>query len=274
MGLLGVTGLLSKGDLPIICGGFDGNVTDSCECFTLKDGDWESMPRLNECRRWPASSIVSTPQNEDLLVVAGGYRYGSGHLSSVESFDGNVWNDQKIADLPQPVWTQCLVKLNDSSLLSIGGFNGIFQDSTFFYDGLSNSWIAGPVLNVPRCCSGCAVVKWLNPSTNQRERVVVVAGGWNGTDRSDVVELLFIDDISTGWIAGPSLPLSANHPTLIEFQDSVVLIGGYGGVDGKHLYQLNSPTEKWIEMKQTLKERRSDSIAFLIPDELTDCNES
>jgi hypothetical protein len=132
-GLLGVTGLLSNDEVPIICGGYDGNVTDSCKCFALKNGNWESMAHLNECRRWPASAIVSTPQNNNLLVVAGGFQYGIGHLSSVESFDGSIWDSEKISDMPYPVWTQCLVRLNDSSLISIGGHNGTFQDSTFIF---------------------------------------------------------------------------------------------------------------------------------------------
>ncbi len=78
--------------------------------------------------------------------------------------------------------------------------------------------------------------------------------------------------LTPGWILGSSLPLSSNHPSLIELQGRVILIGGHGKSDGMHLYQLDSPDGTWIEMKQTLKERRFDSIAFLIPDELTDCH--
>ena len=246
-------------------------MTESCECFALKNGNWESLPRLNECRVSAASAIVSTSQNEDLLVVAGGNQYRTGPLSTVESFDGNDWDAKKIAELPEPVSGQCLVQLNDSSLLSIGGNFGLYQDLTFFYDSFSNRWIEGPKLKVERSSAGCAVVKWVNPSSGQKERVVVVAGGFNGRPRS-YVELLFVDDVNPIWVSGPSLPLTAYQSTLIEFQGSVVLIGGQGKVDGFHLYQLDSPTGNWIEMKQALKEQRSDSIAFLIPDELVDCH--
>ncbi len=59
---------------------------------------------------------------------------------------------------------------------------------------------------------------------------------------------------------------------MIEFGNSVILVGGEGVVDGQHLYQLSGPNESWIEMKQTLKVSRFRHIAFLVPDELVNCH--
>ena len=68
------------------------------------------------------------------------------------------------------------------------------------------------------------------------------------------------------WISGPSLPNSAMVSTMIEYQNSVIVI------DGAHLYQLSSSSGPWVEMKQTLKEKRALHVSFLIPDYLTNCH--
>ena len=59
---------------------------------------------------------------------------------------------------------------------------------------------------------------------------------------------------------------------MVEYQDGVILIGGSGEADGRHMYQLSSPNGTWAKMKQTLKERRNYHVSFLIPDELVNCH--
>ena len=83
-----------------------------------------------------------------------------------------------------------------------------------------------------------------------------------------------MNDLQTGWVFGPSLlgDLLISDSKMIEFQNSVILIGGgYTHVDGKGLYQLSSPNGEWTKMRQTLREGRMSHVAFLIPDELVDC---
>ena len=66
---------------------------------------------------------------------------------------------------------------------------------------------------------------------------------------------------------------------MIEYKNSVILIGGHGDddvedlLDGYHLYQLSSPNGTWTEMKQTLKNERDNHVSFLVPDEIVNCNE-
>ena len=105
-------------------------------------------------------------------------------------------------------------------------------------------------------------MKWENPSTNQIEDVVVVAGGrdLNGNLRPDV-ELLFLNqEIGLDWVNGPNLTARESSSKMIEFGNNVILIGGEGG-DGRHLYQLSSPNGSWIKMKQTLKVPRLRHVA-------------
>jgi hypothetical protein len=170
------TGQLYNRKLPIICGGYDGSY--HCECHSLKDGAWQSMQNLNECRYALASALFSNPNNnegDDILLVAGGRNDVSTALSTVESFDGNVWNQTIFADLLTSIQGHCMVKINNTMLLQIGGtidnsYPGT-TDKTYFFDIILNEWIAGPKLNVGRVFYSCAVMNWMNPDTDSVEKV-------------------------------------------------------------------------------------------------------
>ncbi len=98
----------------------------------------------------------------------------------------------------------------------------------------------GPNLNTARYAAGCGVLNWMNPQSNQTEKVVVAAGGRNGGGYLSTTELLYVDRIgSYNWVMGPSLPLANAFATMVEFQNSVILIGGYPA--SKDIFQLSSP---------------------------------
>ncbi len=60
---------------------------------------------------------------------------------------------------------------------------------------------------------------------------------------------------------------------MIEYNNSVVIIGGGSGEDGRsHLFQLSSPYGPWIKKNQTLKFEKSRPLSFLVPDELVNCH--
>ncbi len=102
---------------------------------------------------------------------------------------------------------------------------------------------SGPSLNTDRSAAGCGVLNWMNPQSNQMEKIVVAAGGSDGAPLS-ITELLYVDRIGGySWIVGPSLPEKISHATMVEFHNSVILIGGHAsGTDySEDLYQLSSP---------------------------------
>ena len=271
VGLVGGTGQLFQGTTPIICGGANPNRwSDSCDCYALKNGGWNKISSLQECRRYASSTLVSLENKEEVLMIAGGEN--SNTLKSVESFNGTDWEQMMFSDLLQPVWLQCLVKINSTTLLLIGGRNSVIMANTYFYELKENAWTSGPSLQIARYGLSCGIMNWNNPETNQIEKVIVAAGGHSLT-YLDSVELLFIErGESNAWVMGPSLPNAALGSTMVEFQNSVILIGGEGGVDGHHLYQLSLPNGTWVELKQTLKEERSRHVSFLVPDKLVNCH--
>ncbi len=174
-GIQGATGQLYNRKLPIICGGTDGS--SHCECYSLKDGAWQSILSLNECRAYSASVVFSNPNtnDDDIFFLTGGYDESTTVLSTVESFDGNVWNQTMFADLQTTIDGHCMVKINNTMLLQIGGtvdatISGI-TENTYFLNIVQNKWISGPKLNVGRIDHSCAVMNWMNPDTDSVEKV-------------------------------------------------------------------------------------------------------
>ena len=135
--------------------------------------------------------------------------------------------------------------------------------------------------SISRFGHSCAVVSWKHPDTGAEDKAVVAAGGFysNGAILSDV-EILFLtsyEGSGAEWTRGPELPFTTAYAQMVEFNNSVILVGGIGMVpemDGQHLYRLTSANGPWIEMNQVLREKRIEHVAFLVPDELVICHSS
>ena len=272
--LSGAMGQLYKGKTPIICGGDAGFGTKS-DCHSFENGTWNKMASLSVPRE-SSGSAKFTQGEDEILLITGGYN-GKEHeqLSTVDSFDGQTWNQEKFPDLPRPNVHHCMVKMNNSMLLQIGGTYGMYSAvlirDTYFFDINENRWFEGPALNQPRQYHSCGVMNWINPNTESEEKIVVVAGGQPPLK----VELLYLNNLQAGWVYGPSLlgDMMGPESRMIEFQNSVILIGGYSEdiAEQLYLYQLSSPNGPWKRMKQNLKQSRMAHVTFLIPDELVDC---
>jgi hypothetical protein len=136
---------------------------------------WKAIQTLNECREAPGSAVFSNPNEEDFLLVTGGYN-GKELLATVESIGGESSSNQtNFADLPTAIRNHCTVKINETFLLQIGGTESSdYADitrKTNFFDIVGNRWIAGPLLNFGRIFHSCALVNWENPKTGNTEQV-------------------------------------------------------------------------------------------------------
>jgi hypothetical protein len=140
----GATGQLFNKRTPIICGGYDG--TDSCKCYALQNQSWTKISSLNQCRRYPASAMVSLGEEEEVLLITGGSDRST-VFKSVESFDGTEWELGQVSELPYGVRQHCLVKINATTLLLIGGMETTFSPNistqTHFFHTDKNQWSPG-----------------------------------------------------------------------------------------------------------------------------------
>ena len=75
-------------------------------------------------------------------------------------------------------------------------------------------------------------------------------------------------------LSGPKLPKALRGHDMVSYEYSIVAIGGYASEEGGYLntlYQLECVGCSWKKLEQTLKTPRSNFVAMLIPDEMTDC---
>ena len=255
---------LYNGMVPIGC-------VNNTLCYLYEDGVWLYGP---ECPSLTAFSIVTERKNNkdhDIVIMAGG-------SLKVQLFDGIRWSTGVYADLPETVWDHCMVRINDSMLMIIGGYTFLFGldykvANSYFFNLIENKWIIGPKLIRPRRRPVCGVMLWEN------NKVVVVAGGYSFYQIPlTTVEFLFLNDYENyniSWVKGVSLPHIIEEPAMVEYQDGVMLVGGKETQTdtGRNLYMLSSPNGTWTRMNQTLKEKRVyHTSAFLVPEEIVNCH--
>jgi hypothetical protein len=140
------TGKLFTQKHPILCGGND-PTRKYCDCHSFGSKSWQSIPSLKECKYGSSSAVIQNPNvsGNEMLLVTGGYT--GTVVTTVETFDGNLWNQTMFAKLPTPIFFHCLEKINDTMLLQIGGSllgspPGT-TSNTFFLDIVQNKWISG-----------------------------------------------------------------------------------------------------------------------------------
>ncbi len=267
------TGQLIAGEAPVICGGHP----NLCGCQVFKNGFWSNNENKLQCRQFAASGILTNAEAESVLIITGGY-YGR-QLNTIETFDGTTRKSQLNDFLPQPVYEHCIIQVDSSTLISIGGkTDSNYVGKTYLFNAKVNKWTLGSSLNIPRSGFSCGILKWQNPDTNNLENILVVAGGYDENGISSSVELAFLNNNTFVWEKGPSLPKPIAEGTMIAFESSVILIGGNQEIDdednGHFLYQLSSPDGNWTEMRQKTKLKRAKHVAFLVPDDIVSCHKT
>ena len=111
----------SKEKKMIICGGAHEkkHVTNRCYAFNPSTWSWvESKPMKKE-----RSYHAMTTMADGSIMTCGGYDASYNPSNSCEKFDGN-W--EVVEPIPTPLAGHCLVSINATTIVSIGG-NGDFM---------------------------------------------------------------------------------------------------------------------------------------------------
>ena len=127
-------------------------------------------------------------------------------------------------------------------------------------------------MNIDRYLHGCATFK------NEGRTYAIVAGGYSTNEGVlSSVEFLSLEDENAGWAEGPILPRDLEEFTLITSpeEDGVIAVGGRSGSTfSPAIFKMTctgSLNCQWTELEQKLDLGRSTPVAYLIPDELTNC---
>ena len=89
----------------------------------------------------------------------------------------------------------------------------------------------------------------------------------------DSVSILNLEEEELQWISGPSLPKVIYGTKMIQYLNSIILIGNHNKWEnGTHMFKLSSPDGAWVPLQQTFKQEQWEHISFLVPDDITDCS--
>jgi hypothetical protein len=164
-------GLLTNNNA-LICGGFDNTDMERLDdCFSINHNGIKNPAKLSQPRSYAASVVW----NSTTLWMTGGWLDGSGRTKSTEFVQ--LTGTTPGPDLPLEVAFHCLVSLNDTHVLLIGGKDGTFSKATFFFNTDHKTWTNGPSLILGRNYHSCALFK--SPQHGHTD-TVIVTGGYNG----------------------------------------------------------------------------------------------
>jgi hypothetical protein len=258
-----IGGLGFKGN-SIICGGFQ-NGFKSSKCYSLENNEWVSSASMNSLRVYAAAAQLKDGQ----LLVTGGYDGSYSPLNSAEMLTEEGW-ESNIPSLSVTIFLHCMVTVNSTTVMVIGGFqNDQYSGKTFYFTFGEESWMEGPELKNKRRDHSCGKIRRIKDS---QEMSIIVAGGWNGGS-SYLSSVEILHEGSNEWQTGPELPFGIITSEMVEDQNrGVVLTGGVNKLDT--LYQLphGGQDAVWTKMEQKMNTERYAHTAFLVPDNVADCS--
>jgi hypothetical protein len=106
-----------------------------------------------------------------------------------------------------------------SKIFVCGGGDGKFAlRSVESYSWPENSWTVEPAMKRGR----------IAPSAFVHERQIYVSGGWTGTEYTDSIESVNVDEENIKWIQSPlKMPMKCEQHTMVSHENSVILTGGF-----------------------------------------------
>jgi hypothetical protein len=259
---------------PIICGGYQ-NRSHSNKCYSLENNEWVTSASMNSVRAYAAAAQLT----DGKLLVTGGYD-DSAFLNSAEMLTEEGW-ESNIPSLPVTIYAHCMVTVNSTTVMVIGGIqNDQYSGKTFYFTFGVESWTEGPELKNKRERHSCGKIR---RNKDSQEMSIIVAGGYHYPSYLLSVEIL--DEGSNEWQTGPKLPFEIDGSQMVEDQNGgVVFIGGYSSPGGNldTLYQLphGGQDAVWTKMEQKMttgrnsqmKTARNDHTAFMVPDNIVNCS--
>ena len=257
-------GLLSNGN-PVVCGGDYGSGPVKT-CFSYQNTVWSALPSMTWPRQYPAVSKSPYLNASHRFLVAGGI----GGINTGEILTDSGWQSLS-SPLPVSIFGHCMAHVNSTTVLIAGGFQNYISTAanTYFFNTEKETWTAGPVLKLGRDWCRCGGIRKDYQSTDYS---TIVVGGISSNGRESTSEIL--DAGSSEWVKGPELPLGIASPSLVEYHNGgvVLLAGDSDFALEKTIYYLEHARSSWIKMPQALKIGRQSALAFLVPDEITNCS--
>jgi hypothetical protein len=149
-------GGLGADEKPIICGGQASiSPTHRSECFTL-DSSWTALPSMKTPTSWGQFAPSPFANKSHHLVSSGGHS-GQVAFNRMDVLTQQGW--EGLTALPEAIHVHCMLLVNSTTLMTIGGVNGNTLNKTWIFHSWSQNWVLGPDLNTARYGHGCAKIR-------------------------------------------------------------------------------------------------------------------
>jgi hypothetical protein len=143
--VVSASGGLLLNNIVLICGGsINSQIID--DCFAITENGAEATVKLAKPRLRAASVVI----NRTKLWLTGGYVGNDTGWSNTNSTEFVELNGTIPGpDLPHVVGDHCLVSLNDTNIILIGGFfDSIRTRATFYYNIELKTWTEGQYFSI------------------------------------------------------------------------------------------------------------------------------
>ena len=202
----GVVGFTTS-EGPVVCGGHGpgpGVDKSLSHCRILKSSEeWSMWHNMIQKRSYALAIKI----NDQQTLILGGYDEYFNMLRSSEIMNDNGVSENSIT-APLPLYSNCIIKLNNSMSLITAGFQGLDEhgdsrraSETWYLDLQTLDFTAGPRLQQRRAVHGCATL-WVGGKIYG-----LVAGGF-GSDEPyccnilDTTEILDLQQPNPTWTNG------------------------------------------------------------------------
>ena len=155
------------------------------------------------------------------MVLVGGIV--SGHSVNTDKVEMvSLIENKELPPLPKKVHGHCVVKLEDTKIMLIGGYdNNENSGETYIYDFETEVWNLGHSLINGRTGHTCARIE-----VGNKPYIVVVGGYFHSfASKTNTVEVLDLV-ANQGWIQGKKLPKALNVPSGVSLGSSMIVSGG------------------------------------------------
>ncbi len=274
-------GINSEGALldgmPFLCDLLEEHSTN-CQFLGSESTDQFVTNMTLTMSRRGSASILLPGSNDTLWITGGKVKMNSKNAIFVKSTEyiSPKNGSRPGPDLPARLFHHCLVQVNDSTLLLVGGISNQREDSkdSYYFDVNLEIWTRGPDLAIARHTHACGRLK---DKGFKNGTMIVVAGGKKEAARS--TEILVENGLV--WTKGPDLPISLRSSVMVSKPDQyqLLVIGGCdpdGGGQSEANFRLTSYLGElsWSRMQQQLSPGRCGHVAMLVPDSLTQCEKT
>ena len=188
----GVVGTLF-GNAPLLCGGhniYSNMYLDTCISYH-QGSEWSQSQSMVQARGYAAGVKL----NSTTFWILGGQdgSIRNGYLNTTEFIIRGQTNGVLGPYLPYGMGDMCAVKFSEKEIFVIGGFPG--RKEVWIYDPQNGfARTQGPSMISRRTYHSCSTMK------DGRKTVIIAAGGYNGGQYLDTVEIY--DPTDNAWHSG------------------------------------------------------------------------